>query len=114
MPLAHQKYLEWTPSRMIRRAARIGPATAQFVEAILLSRRYPEHGYRSCLGIVRLENHYPRERIEADANRALTFKSLSYRSLKSILAKGLDRFTCESTNAPALFHENIRGNSYFH
>ena len=114
MPLAHQKYLEWTPSRMIQRAARIGPATAQFVEAILLSRRYPEHGYRSCLGIVRLEKHYPRERIEAAANRALTFNSLSYRSLKSILAKGLDRFTEEPPKTPSLFHENIRGDSYYH
>jgi len=80
----------------------------------LLSRRYPEHGYRSCLGIVRLENHYPRERIEAAANRALTFNSLSYRSLKSILAKGLDRFTEEPPKTPSLFHENIRGDSYYH
>ena len=87
---------------------------AQFVEAILLSRRYPEHGYRSCLGIVRLEKHYPRERIEAAANRALTFNSLSYRSLKSILAKGLDRFTEEPPKTPSLFHENIRGDSYYH
>ena len=114
MPLEHQKYLQWTPSRMIRRAHKIGPATAQLVEAILLSRRHPEQGYRSCLGIMRLENHYPKERIEAAAKRALAFKSLSYRSLKSILEKGLDRFVHEPVKAPTLFHENIRGKSYFH
>lgn len=114
MPLEHQKYLQWTPSRMILRAQKIGPATAQFVEAILLSRRHPELGYRSCLGIMRLEKHYPKERIEAAAKRALAFKSLSYRSLKSILEKGLDRFVHESVKAPTLFHENIRGKLYFH
>ena len=114
MPLAHQKYLEWTPSRMIHWATKIGPATAQLVEQVMASRRHPEQGYRSCLGILRLEKHYPRERIEAAARRALKFNTYSYRSLKSILASGLDRLREAPLKAPSLLHENIRGDRYYH
>ena len=50
MPKAHQRHLEWTPSRLIDWARTIGPQTAALVEAILADRPHPEQGYRSCLG----------------------------------------------------------------
>ena len=56
-----------------------------------LTRPYPEQGYRSCLGIIRLERHYERARVEAAAKRVLKFNTCSYRSMKSILSSGLDR-----------------------
>jgi hypothetical protein len=34
-PSAHRRYAEWTPARMRREAAKIGPATIAFVEAIM-------------------------------------------------------------------------------
>ena len=52
MPKAHQRHLEWTPSRIIGWAQTIGPQTAALVEAILADRPHPEQGYRSCLGIL--------------------------------------------------------------
>ena len=54
MPRSHQAHSEWTPSRLISWAEKAGPATARVVEAILKSRRHPEQGYRSVLGIMRL------------------------------------------------------------
>jgi hypothetical protein len=68
------------------------------------------------LGILRLENHYPKERLEKAARRALKFGALSFRSMRSILSTGLDRLDHdepESQSVPSA-HENIRGSHYYH
>jgi transposase len=116
MPPSHQKYLEWTPSRMVDWAKKTGPQTAELVQKIIQSRTYPEQAYRSCLGILRLEKHYPKERLEKAARRALKFGSLSLRSLRNILRSGLDRLEeNDPRSEPALSaHENIRGSHYYH
>ena len=54
MPSAHRAHAEWSPSRLIGWANKIGPATGQLVTRILQSRPHPERGYRPCLGIMRL------------------------------------------------------------
>jgi transposase len=54
MPKAHQRHLEWTPSRITDWAGTIGPQTAALAAAILADRPHPEQGYRSCLGLLRL------------------------------------------------------------
>jgi transposase len=116
MPKAHLKHLEWTPSRLIRWGERIGRATGQLVEAILADRPHPEQGYRSCLGILRLERRYGRERLEAACARALLVHARSYRHVESILKNGLDRVVPLVEPAPAtatLVHENIRGPKYY-
>jgi transposase len=64
MPKAHQRHLEWTPSRLIDWARTIGAQTAALVEAILADRPHPEQGYRSCLGILRLAKRFGPERLE--------------------------------------------------
>ena len=58
MPSAHRRYAEWTPQRMMREAAKIGPATIALVEAIMKAKPHPEQGFRSCLGIMRLVKTY--------------------------------------------------------
>ena len=116
MPPAHQKYLEWTPSRIISWAEKIGPQTAELVQKIIQSRTHPEQAYRSCLGILRLEKHYPKERLEKAAGRAVKFSALSLGSLRKILSSGLDRLedSKEPSNALLPAHENIRGGHYYH
>ena len=117
MPPAHQKYLEWTPSRIVSWAEKIGPQTAVLVQKIIDSRTHPEQAYRSCLGILRLEKHYPKERLEKAAGRAVKFSALSLRSLRKILNSGLDRLEQDSQQAPDSLlptHENIRGPRYYH
>ncbi len=54
LPAAHRDHLEWTPSRLVRRARKTGPRTAAFTRELLDSRPHPEQGYRSCLGLIRL------------------------------------------------------------
>jgi transposase len=115
-PKSHQRYLEWTPERLVRWASTAaGPFTAQLVDRILQSRRHPEQGFRSCLGIMRLGKNYGLDRLEAAAARALKRNACSYQSIKSILRNGLDRQAelLPPPERPPLFHSNIRGNDYF-
>jgi transposase len=118
MPKAHQKHLEWSPSRIVHWAASIGPKTQALVEAILAERRHPEQGYRSCLGILRLAKRFGRERLEAACARAGAVRARSYRHVESILKNGLDRLPSpdEATEerAPLAAHENVRGGGYYH
>lgn len=117
MPKAHQKYLEWSPSRLIRWAAKIGPHTEQLVTCILENRPHPEQGYRSCLGLLRLAKRYSSERLELACARALALKAYSYKNVQSILKKGLDQQPLEGSSdqrrLPLLEHENLRGRTYY-
>ena len=117
MPKAHQKYLEWTPSRLIQWAGTIGPQTQKLLSFILENRPHPEQGYRSCLGVLRLKNRYSSQRLEAACARALAFKAYSYKNVESILKNGLDQQPLErsssQTRLPLLEHENLRGRHYY-
>jgi transposase len=116
MPKSHQRYLEWTPSRIIRWAGENGPKTQKLLTRIMDSKPHPEQGFRSCLGIMGLAKHYSPERLENACNRALIIKGFSYKSVKSILKNGLDQqsllFDQTETNTP-LPHDNIRGKHYY-
>ena len=119
MPSSHRAHAEWTPTRILGWAEKTGPATHELCAAILGERRHPEQGFRSCLGILRLEKRYGRDRLEAACARAALFRARSYRSVESILRKGLDRAPLPGSDpspAPATIgaHENVRGPSYFH
>lgn len=52
MPKAHRAHLEWSPSRIIRWAGKIGPSCAALARRIIESRAHPEQGYRACLSFV--------------------------------------------------------------
>lgn len=114
MPKTHRQYTEWTPSRIINWAGKIGKSTAEIVEIILNSREYPEQAYRSCLGILRLAKAYSNERVESACRRALIYKGYSYKSIKSIIENGLDKQPLIEPGGDLFInHENIRGTKYF-
>jgi transposase len=115
MPPRHRHYLEWTPERFESWAKKIGPETERLVIAVMARYRHPALGYRSCLGILRLEQRYGAVRLEAAAERTLRFGGASYQSVKHILKAGLDQKAWPApTSAPEpLFHENLRGPDYY-
>lgn len=115
MPSAHRAHAEWTPSRILAWAGKVGAATRDLCEAILAERPHPEQGFRSCLGILRLGKRYGEVRLEAACNRALRVKARSYRHVESILKNGLDRVaTRDEQTSLSLAHENVRGRDYYH
>lgn len=114
MPPAHRAYAEQTPQTLLAWAETIGPATSQIAE-IMLSRAHPHQGFHSCLGLKRLAKDYGAERLEGACRRAITINGTSYKSLRSILRRGLDRHDVKervSANLPSS-HENVRGASYY-
>lgn len=114
MPLNHQQYLEWTPSRILNWAGTMGKATRKVAEAIITGREHPEQGYRSCLGILRLGKLYGKDRLESACGRALAIGSARYKSIRSILENGLDRETVpESKPTQGIVHANLRGAGYY-
>ncbi len=115
MPSSHRRYAEWTPERIRAWAAETGPATAEVASEIMRRRPHPEQGFRSCMGLISLGRKYGRERLEASCRRALEIGGPNYPSIKTMLARGLDR-------APALpdpvapeqpDHDNVRGPAYY-
>jgi transposase len=117
MPKAHREHLHWSPSRIIRWAAKIGPHCAKAAEEIIESRDHPEQGYRACLGILRLSKSYEPARVEAACRRALALEVCSYRSIKSILQSGKDREALPPEPSMVavcnLHHHNVRGRDYY-
>jgi transposase len=116
MPKAHQRHLEWTPSRLTTWARTIGPQTAALVQAILADRPHPEQGYRSCLGLLRLAKRYGDRRLEAACTRAVTVGARSYRHVDSMLKHGLDRLAMPEASPPLTLlpaHDHLRGPAYY-
>lgn len=70
-----------------REAKKFGPQTLADVQATLRSRRYPQHAYRSCLGILNLARKSPQPRLEKACQTLLQADLLSYRDLKAELAR---------------------------
>ena len=118
MPSHHREFGEWSPKRFMRWAEKNGPHTQQVIEHNLSSRRFPEQSYRTCLGILRLEKRYGNARLEAACKRALFIRSVSYRSINSILENGLDKKDLPGSTNPAQpampKHGNIRGPQSYH
>jgi hypothetical protein len=94
----------------------IGEHTATLMEAIIDSQLQPEHGFRRCLGILRLAKAYSPERLESACQLALQIGALRYQSIKSILKNNLEQATTLEPE-PALPapppHDNIRGSHYY-
>ena len=114
MPPRHNEYAKWTPERFQNWASEIGSHTFEFVSTLLESREYPQHAFNSCFGVFSLAKKYSPERIENASRRALAVKAITYRSLKNILEKNLDRHEyIPPIEMPPVLHENIRGPRYY-
>jgi transposase len=116
MPKSHREYVEWTPQRIRSWAAKTGPMTAKLAEMIMASKKHPQQGFRACLGVMRLGKRYGNDRLEAACERALLIGAVTYKSVKSILKKGLDRQPLpkqRQMNLAPIEHDNIRGPEYY-
>jgi hypothetical protein len=84
--------LAWTmadPQHCLRESERIGPQCHALVQR-LFADRVLDH-LRAAQGVIRLEKQHGAARLEAACGRALAFDDPRYRTVKTILAKGLDQ-----------------------
>jgi hypothetical protein len=88
------------------------------VEHVIRSKPHPEQGYRSALGLLRLSNRFSAARLEKACERAITIRSASYRTVKTMLQKGMeaaplaDQLPLEDP-AAGLGVVNVRGRRYY-
>jgi transposase len=109
MPHEHRNFLEWTPERIKLWGEKTGAHTRMLIEAIMEHRVHPEHGFRSCLGIVRLAKLYTPERVEEACKRALELKAYNYKSVKSLLEHGLEKVSPTIREKITPLHDHVRG-----
>ena len=84
-----QAYLRQTPAWCREQAERIGPTCHAVIEQLLAERvveRLP-----AAKGVLGLEKTYGRARLEAACRRALAFDDPTYRTVHTILRRGLDQ-----------------------
>ena len=114
MPTGHRRYADWTPDKLLAKAAEIGPQTAALIEIVVREKAHLEQGMRAAIGILGHAKSYGAERVEAACGRALEIGARSYSSVTSILKNNLDRRRpASTTDGPAIVHANIRGPRYF-
>ncbi len=116
MPAAHRAHKQWTPERLIHWGAGIGVNTGRFVAQLMQHFLHPEHGYRSCLGLLSLTKQYGPERVEAGCTLALELGARRYRDVRAILVNGRDLLVRPAPEPDwvAPEHDNVRGADYYH
>lgn len=121
-PASHRAHLEWTPSRLIRWGASIGPYAARLVEHVIMSKPHPEQGYRSALGLLRLGNKHGHVRLECACEKAWLIQSPGYRTVKTLLTQRMEAAPLRAAPADPVTEEaaaqlgqaNVRGPKYYH
>ena len=116
MPAAHRAHKQWTPERLIHWGSDIGVNTGRFVTQLMQRFRHPEHGYRSCLGLLSLAKRYGPLRVEAACTLALELGAGHYRHVREILTNGRDLIERPAPEPEwvAPEHANLRGAAYYH
>jgi hypothetical protein len=80
-------YLMATPSYCRAKAAEYGPYTEQLIRAVLSE--HAMRNLRKAQGILRLAEKHGHQEMERACERALSFGNYHYRSIKTILERGL-------------------------
>lgn len=111
MPEKHLKYIQtrgYTPDYFLERASKVGPCFKQAIDYILNSRRFTEQTYNACLGLLRLQQQYSKERLEKASQMAISFNMVTYTFIHTILVNNRDKqLDIKPANIPN--HGNIRG-----
>lgn len=118
MSSAHQKYLEWSPGRIMNWGLTVGKQTSKLLQAIMERKPHPEMGYRSCLGLMRtykkyIENGISEEQLDEISSYALRYQKFRLGQIKELLKTPPKEQEDDTAISLLNFHENIRGSSYY-
>ena len=117
MPPDKLFFSDWNRSRFLSWAEKIGVAARQVVEAILDRAVIEQQAYRSCFGLLNLQNKYGPQRLERACCLILTRTiSPTYQQIKNILEKNMDAAEQPGTKRkehPPVKRGFQRGATYF-
>ena len=97
---AHKAYSDWSPEYFKKLASRHGAYVISCIEKIIDKAAYPEIGYKSSMGVIRLSDKYGSERLNNACKRAIETEALSYVHIGNILKNNMD-------SMPTLFDEQV-------
>jgi hypothetical protein len=96
MPENHRQYTQWNAERFIKWASGVGSHTEQAIKAIIASRKVEQQSYKTCIALLKLADIYSALRLEEACKKALYYHANpSFRSIKTILKTGSDKFARE-------------------
>ncbi len=112
MPSKHKAYKEalgWTPEYFIEKASKVGNYTKEAITRLTCSRQFTEQTFKSCMGILRLQDKYGKDRLEKASQVALKGSIITYTIISNILLNNRDKMEQEALEQQIPVHENIRG-----
>ena len=110
----HRFVSDWTPERFLQWADDIHEDVKLYILKILARKQHPEQAYKSCMGILSFGKKIGNDRLIKACQRALDYGIYNYKTIQSILEKGLDKNTEEETEPLEMpLHDNIRGEDYY-
>jgi len=115
MASAHRFVSDWTPERFLSWATGIHEDVHLYILKILDRKQHPEQAYKSCVGILSFAKKVGNERLIKACQRALGYGIYNYKTIQTILEKGMDQLdeTDENKQMEMPLHENIRGEEYY-
>jgi transposase len=110
----HKFITEWTPQRFINWAESIDKNVKEYIIRILEKKQHPEQAYKSCMGVLSFVKKVGRERLRNACKRAIEYNMYNYKTVQTILEKGLDQIDDENLFEQSIpEHGNIRGKEYY-
>jgi transposase len=115
MASAHRFVSDWTPERFLSWANGIHEDVHLYILKILDRKQHPEQAYKSCVGILSFARKVGNERLIKACQRALGYGIYNYKTIQTILEKGMDKLdeAEENKQMQMPLHENIRGEEYY-
>ena len=112
---AHRFVSDWTPERFLSWASSIHEDVQLYILKILDRKQHPEQAYKSCVGILSFAKKVGNERLIKACQRALGYGIYNYKTIQSILEKGMDKYDEQEENEQKQMpqHDNIRGENYY-
>lgn len=112
---AHRFVSDWTPERFLSWASSIHEDVQLYILKILDRKQHPEQAYKSCVGILSFAKKVGNDRLIKACQRALGYGIYNYKTIQSILEKGMDKYDEQEENEQKQMpqHDNIRGENYY-
>jgi transposase len=116
MASTHKFVADWSVDYFLALGLAVHSEVQLYFQKLFERSLHPEQGYRSCMGMLRLAKKYGTERMVAACLRASEYEMYSYRAIKNILERGLDRTEEQDKSKTGTMpdHDNIRGGTYYH
>ncbi len=107
----HKHYLRRSPEYYLNKAKDISEGFHQFISVLFSLKRYPEHCYRTCDGLFRLQRNSDPVKFNKACKTAMEYEQYNYKFIENIVKNNIEIEEVPDKKLPT--HSNVRGNEYF-